>query len=90
MRNTLVFNPYWKRRRKREEGSASQMRDPTRLNRIFLCTLPLLRPPIHPGLVLSPVTPAFNPLMIGGVCYRRLTMAATAVEFLVGGAAAAA
>jgi hypothetical protein len=81
LRKPLVFNPYWKRRRKREERSASQMRDPTRLNRISLCTLPLLRPPIHLPLVLAPETPAFSPLMLGGVVYR-LAMAA-AVELRV-------
>jgi hypothetical protein len=84
MRNTLVFSPYWRRRRKREEGSASQMRDPTRLNQISLSTWRLPRPPIHPRLVLSPGTPVFNPLKIGGVVYRRLTLAAVAV--LLGGA----
>jgi hypothetical protein len=64
------------------------MRDPTRLNRISLCTWRLLGPPIHPRLVLSHGTPAFSPLKIGGVVYRRLIMAAAAVELLVGGAAA--
>ncbi len=63
------------------------MRDPTRLNRISLCTWRLPRLPIHLRLVLSPVTPAFNPLKIGGVVYR-LAMAVAAVELLVGEAAA--
>jgi hypothetical protein len=80
MRNTLVFSPYWKRKR---EERASQMRDPIRLNRISLSTWRLPRLPIHPRLVSSPETPAFNPLMIGGVVYR-LAVAAAAV--LLGGA----
>ncbi len=62
------------------------MRDPTRLNRISLCTWRLPRPPIHPRLVSSPGTPAFNPPKIGGVAYR---LAMAAVELLVEGAAAA-
>ncbi len=82
MRNPLVFSPYWRRRRKIEER-ASQMRDPTRLNRITLYTLPLPRLPFHLRLVLSPGTLAFNPLLIGGVVYRQ-AMAAAAVELLVG------
>jgi hypothetical protein len=91
MRNTLVFSPYWKRRKKREEG-ARQMRDTTRLNRISLCTWLLPRLPIRPRLASSPGTPAFSPPMmqkIGGVVYRRLTIiAAAAGELLVGGEAA--